>query len=176
MVGGGGEACGNPIQVNGPLEGTWTICYDEDNMTHEYDGHYRTKHELNAQLDSNVTDRIWKKVDNGRLSCASAFVIAQEAGTSPAEVGRHADLLETKITACQLGLFGHVKERRNIVEPAEKVSNELEEALRGGIVDGRLPCREAWEIAERFGLSKMRITAACERLKIRFSECQLGTF
>lgn len=145
-------------------------------MTHEFEGHYRSKHAPNIQLDPALAKRVREKAEDGHLPCASAFTIAEERGTSPDEVGRVADLLEIKITKCQLGLFGYIKERRNIVEPAGRVSGELERALQKGMINGRLPCKKAWEIARDFGLSKTEITAACERLNIRLGFCQLGTF
>ncbi|MEE9612509.1 MAG: hypothetical protein V3W19_14745 [Desulfatiglandales bacterium] len=145
-------------------------------MTHEYKGRYREKHSSNIRLDPTLTKLVGEKAKDGRLTCASAFSIAKETGSSPAEVGRAADLLEIKIAKCQLGLFGYKRDKRNIVEPAEKLSTELEQALQEGLVEGRLPCKKGWDIAELFGLSKMEITAACERLNIRLGHCQLGTF
>ena len=145
-------------------------------MTHEYEGHYGAKHAPDTPLDPTLAKRVREKTTVGHLACASAFAIVEEAGASPIEIGRAADLLEIKISKCQLGLFGHVKEKRSIVEPAGKVSGELEQALREGVVKGRLSCRKAWDIAGRFGISKMEVTSACESLNIRLGLCQLGTF
>jgi hypothetical protein len=94
----------------------------------------------------------------------------------PSEVGRALDLLEIRIIKCQLGLFGHEKGKRLIVKPAETVPQDLEEAIRAGLVNGRLPCVIAWEIAKRFNVPKMGITSACERLNLHISRCQLGAF
>ncbi len=145
-------------------------------MTHEYEGRYRTKHAPDTRVNANLARTIRQKAKGPRLTCSAAFVVARESGVSPAEVGQAADLLELKITACQLGLFGYGRERRIVVEPAQHILPELEQAIREGMVDGRLPCKEAWDIAERFGLSKMEIAAICESLGIRLSQCQLGTF
>ncbi len=145
-------------------------------MTHESEGRYREKHSSNIQPDSALAKLVRKKAENGRLACASAFTITKETGTPAAEIGRTADLLEIKINKCQLGLFGYTGKKRNIVKPAEEVSAELEQAIRDGVINGKLPCKNGWEIAERFGLSKMEITSACEMLNIRLSTCQLGTF
>jgi hypothetical protein len=145
-------------------------------MTHEYEGHYRAKHAPDTQVNPTLAKRLNENATDGRLTCSSAFTVAAETGTNSAEVGRAADLLELKITKCQLGLFGYRRERRNIAEPAEHVSEELEEALRGAIVNGTLSCKRAWDIAVRFGMSKMAVTSACERLNIRLGPCQLGTF
>lgn len=148
----------------------------EEDVTHRNEGHYAEKHGARRQRDQAIADAIRKASVGGEVSCAEAFRIAQEMGVEPSEVGRALDLLEMKITKCQLGLFGHERGRHLIVEPAEAVSPELEKALRAGLVNGRLPCAAAWEIAKRSGLPKMDITAACEKLNIRISQCQLGTF
>lgn len=145
-------------------------------MTHEFEGHYRGKHPVDARPDPQLARELRAKAADGRVSCAAAFAIVRECGSNPEAVGRAADLLELKITKCQLGLFGYKKEKRNIVEPAESVAEDLKRALRGATSEGRLSCKEAWDLARRFGLSKMEITAACEKLSIPIASCQLGTF
>jgi hypothetical protein len=85
------------------------------------------------------------------------------------------DTLETKLTKCQLGLFGHGPQKM-LVRPADRVSPELEDAIRQSLVQDKLPCKAAWDIAEKFGLRKMEVSAACEALKVKISSCQLGTF
>jgi hypothetical protein len=145
-------------------------------MTHEYEGRYRAKHPANTSVDPTVASLIRAKSKEGRLTCAVAFAIAEEAETSPAVIGQAADLLETKITQCQLGLFGHGEGRGHIAKPAQTVPEALAAVLRAKAVDGRLPCAAAWELAKQFGLPKTRITAVCERLMIRVGPCQLGVF
>jgi hypothetical protein len=145
-------------------------------MTHEYEGRYKTKHDSDAALNPALAEKVGSKATDGRLTCSLAFAVAEETGSSPAEIGRTADLLELKITQCQLGLFGYGKGRRNIVEPAESVSRALEQALSEAAGEGRVSCKKAWQIAEQFGLSKMDVTAACEKVGIRLGICQLGTF
>jgi hypothetical protein len=97
-------------------------------------------------------------------------------GIKASETGYALDVLEIKIIKCQLGLFGYEGGQRLIVEPAETLPPELEKALHSGLVDGRMPCATAWGIAKRFDLPKMSITSACEKLNLRISQCQLGTF
>jgi hypothetical protein len=145
-------------------------------VTHRDEGHYAEKHGARTQLEQVIADAIRKVSAEGKVSCPEAFRIAEEMDIEPSAVGRALDLLEMKITQCQLGLFGHERGRHLIVEPAETVSLELEKALRADLVNGRLPCAAAWEIAKRFGLPKIGITAACEKLHIRMGQCQLGTF
>ncbi len=145
-------------------------------MTHKDEGRYAEKHGNRAQLDQVITEAIRRRSREGKLSCVAAFRIAEEMNIKPSEVGQVIDLLEMKIIKCQLGLFGHEKGKRLIVKPSETVPPDLEEALRAGLVNGRLPCATAWDIAKRFDLVKMDVTSACERLNLRIGQCQLGAF
>jgi len=145
-------------------------------MTHKDEGHYGEKHGARAELHQAIADAVRKSSTEGRVPCTGAFRIAEEMNIEPSEVGRTLDLLEMKIIKCQLGLFGHERGRHLIVEPSDAVPPDLEKALRAGLVNGRLPCAIAWEIAERFNLPRMSITSACERLNLRISQCQLGAF
>ncbi len=145
-------------------------------MTHRDEGHYAEKHVAHEQPDQAIANAIRKRSAGGKLSCAAAFRIAEEVGIEPSEVGRALDLLEIKIMQCQLGLFGHERGRRLIAKSAGAVPAELERVLRAGLVNGRLPCATAWEVAERFDFPKMGITSACEKLNIRIGQCQLGSF
>jgi hypothetical protein len=144
-------------------------------MTHEDYGHYAQKHPSDAEPNPAVAEAVKARTADGKIPCAVAFDIAKEAEVSPGAVGLTIDKLETKLTKCQLGLFGYGRQKR-VVTPADQVSPELEDAIRQSLVQGKLPCKAAWEIAEAFGLGKMEVSAACEALKIKISSCQLGTF
>ncbi len=145
-------------------------------MTHRDEGHYAEKHGARAGLDQVISGAIKKHSIGGKLSCVAAFHIAEEMNIKPSEVGQALDLLEMKIAKCQLGLFGHEKGKRLVVKPADTVPPDLEKALRAGLLNGRLPCATAWDIAKRFDVPKMNITSACERLNLRIAQCQLGAF
>lgn len=160
-----------------------TDCYNtvfnplkEDALTHKDEGHYAGKHHYHVTLDQTLTEAIKRRSSEGKVSCAAAFTVARELKMKPSEVGEALDLLEIKVVKCQLGLFGYQKRPRLVVQPAEEVPLELEKALRAGLVNGRLSCAAAWSIAKRFNMPKMTITAACESLKLRLAQCQLGTF
>ena len=144
-------------------------------MTHEDYGHYAQKHPSDTQRNPAVAEAVKARTADGKIPCAVAFDIAREANVSPREVGLTIDTLETKLTKCQLGLFGYGSQKR-VVTTADRVSSELQEAIRQSLVQGKLPCKAAWDIAEEFGLGKMEVSAACEALKIKISSCQLGTF
>ncbi len=144
-------------------------------MTEKDAPDYSRKHPPEERPDPAVAEAIREAAEEGMISCAAVFRIAAERGISPAEAGKTVDLLKIKLHKCQLGLFGYGP-RRSIIEPAEHVSPELEEAIRGRLVDGRLPCAAAWEIASELGLKKMDVSRAAEALGIRIKPCQLGAF
>ncbi|MCD6533514.1 MAG: hypothetical protein J7L25_05515 [Deltaproteobacteria bacterium] len=143
-------------------------------MTHLDTGNYAAKHS-DPTIPEELKQKVLKVAENRRLSCTKAHQLALETSCSPAEVGRAADLLEIRLSGCQLGLFGQSREK-NITEAKYPPSQELQEALTSALKDQSLPCLEAWRIADRFKLKKTEITTACETLKIKISPCQLGAF
>jgi hypothetical protein len=138
-------------------------------------GHYAQKHEHHQKPNQRIVTEVKEKDINGELSCSNAFIIAEKLEVSPAEVGLTLDLLEMPVIQCQLGLFGH-KPKKRIVTAAEVISTSLEEAIRRNLVEGRLPCLSAWEIAKSLMVTKMAVSRACESLKIKICNCQLGAF
>jgi hypothetical protein len=130
---------------------------------------------LEVEMDGRIAVAIRERLSEGTLRCADAFRIAEEIDVMPLDVGETADALEVRLVRCQLGLFGYGDPKR-IVQPAERVTPELERAIRGRLVKGRLPCVEAWAVAARFGLSKLEVANAAEKLEIRIGQCQLGAF
>src|SRR6056297_2626775 len=111
--------------------------------------------------------------ENGDISCAAAFEAATAYELPPEEVGDLADRLGLHLCRCQLGLFGYPPHKK-IVVPLEHVEEELADAIRAGLEEGRLSCRTAWEIADRLAVPRMQVSAACETLEIKIKPCQLG--
>jgi hypothetical protein len=144
-------------------------------MTHKDSGHYSAKHGSENRLDGSIAAAVEKRAVQGEIGCAKAFTVVSELQVSPSQVGLTLDLMEIRISRCQLGLFGYGADKR-IVRAANAVSDELEKAIRDALVSGHLPCVAAWAIAERFGIPKMDVSSACEALKIRMKPCQLGAF
>ncbi|MGD9038460.1 MAG: hypothetical protein PVH82_02405 [Desulfobacteraceae bacterium] len=144
-------------------------------MTRKDKGHYAKKHPSDSKIDQKLAEAVQNRTVEGEIPCAAAFKIVNELKVSPLEVGFTIDILEIPVTKCQLGLFGY-EPRRRFVQPAESVSPGLEDTIRKALVNDRLTCTAAWEIAERLGIGKMDVTAACEALKIKIAFCQLGTF
>ncbi len=114
---------------------------------------------------------------DGKLPCARAFAVAAEQRVAPIKIGEEATRLGIRISRCQLGLFGYDEQgEKRIVQPAASVPKSLEEAIHARLVEGRLPCRAAWEIAEEHDLPKLEVASAVEGLKFRLSVCQLDCF
>ena len=148
-------------------------------MTHEDAGHYAEKHPRGAVVNPGLADEIKKKAADGEIACAQAQKISASFGLTMEDVGAAIDLLEIRLKRCQLGLFGYPKAKFSegrAVTPAKEVSSDLENDIRGRLVGGRLPCKAAWAIAAERGLTKMDVSAACEKLQIHVKPCQLGAF
>ncbi len=122
-----------------------------------------------------LEEALRRDAPEGRIGCAEAFALAERLGLAPIEIGRAADRLGVRLVRCQLGLFGYLPEKK-IVKPAPRVEEPLAAAIRAALAEGRLPCRAAWDIAARFGLPRMAVSAACEALAVRIKPCQLGAF
>jgi len=126
-------------------------------------------------MKDRIADAVQERARENKLSCGAAFRIADELAVNPLKVGEMADALGIRLYHCQLGLFGYDGEER-IVHPAEELSPELEQAIREGLIVGRLPCAVAWAIANRFDLPKTHVANAAEKLEISIGQCQLGAF
>jgi hypothetical protein len=144
-------------------------------MTHGAGGHYSQKHAPGAVVNPLIRDTLFKSGVEAKLPCAVAFDVAKQLDVAPEDVGRTADLMELRLVKCQLGLFGYGA-KKTIVKPAASVSPALEKTIREALVNDRLPCKRAWEIAKRLGIHKMKVSAACNALGIRIRPCQLGAF
>jgi hypothetical protein len=142
----------------------------------EYDrGHYGKKHPVDRVVDPVVSKAVMENQSNNEISCPTAFIIADDLGVTPDEVGFTIDKQEITLIKCQLGLYGY-KPDKKIVKSADHVSPDLEDAIRAGLVNDRFPCVVAWATAERFGIRKMEVSSACEALGIKITPCQLGAF
>lgn len=131
-----------------------------------------------------MTDRLEAAVrqavgEDNQLPCPVAFKIAGELKLTPLQVGEMADKLGIRLSHCQLGLFGYGPKsegKHRIVCPMSEIPADLKRAIEEALVDGRLPCAAAWEIAARFRRPRLDIANAAEGLGIRINKCQLGAF
>jgi len=143
-------------------------------MTHEDAGHYAAKHK-GVKLNEEIAGKVREKISDSIVSCGAAHAVADELKVSPSEVGVVLDLLESRIGKCQLGLFGF-GEKKRIVKPADSVEPELQREIESLLVEGRLPCKSAWDVAEKFKMKKLDLANACEKLEIKINSCQIGSF
>jgi hypothetical protein len=144
-------------------------------MTHADEGRYSAKHGPGGKVDEKIAAAVREKVANGELACADAERIGAKLSAALADVGRTLDLLEVRISRCQLGLFGYADEGKS-VRPAVQVTPEFEGAVRSRLSGGRLSCAAAWDIAAEMNIPRMKISSACETLQIKIKPCQLGAF
>jgi len=144
-------------------------------MTPSDGGRYAQKHGPGAVPDPVIRDALSGLAAEGRLPCAVAFEVAKRLGVSPAAIGRTADLMELRLTECQLGLFGDPL-RKSVLKGTTTVSRDLKEVIGEGLVNDSLPCDRAWQISKAQGIHKMEVSAACDALGIKIEPCQLGAF
>ena len=52
----------------------------------------------------------------------------------------------------------------------------LESELKTSLVDGKLPCAVAFEIAHKLKVSPRRVGDMANRINVKISGCQLGCF
>jgi len=144
-------------------------------MTLDKGQKFSAKHGPNAQPDPIIKDKVNQHAAQGNLPCAVAFKIADELGVSPAEIGKTVDLLDLRLSKCQLGLFGYQPDKKAVKAKAPE-NRQMEDAIRKALDDGKLTCRQVWDIAGRFKVPKMAVSGACESLNIKIKPCQLGAF
>jgi hypothetical protein len=56
------------------------------------------------------------------------------------------------------------------------MNSELDKKIKASLVDGKLPCAAAFQIAQQSNVTTKDIGEACNRLKIKVRSCQLGCF
>ena len=136
---------------------------------------YASKQPPDYKPDPELVRVIRENLKKNMLPCAVAFKIANKMQLPPKEVGRAADSQEIPLAKCQLGLFGYLPEKK-IVKPETEAPPELLDALRTALENDRLPCAALWKVADRFKMTKMKVSAVCEGHDIKIKPCQLGAF
>lgn len=144
-------------------------------MTHYDKGHYAAKHPAGTQVEPAIHDAVKEKLDKRTITCHAAHKIAEKLNVSPKQVGIAIDLQEGRIHKCQLGLFGYGSPQKAI-KPSPNVSPQVKAAIESALINDRLPCIKAWEIAQSQGISRRTVAEMCETLGIRINQCQLGAF
>jgi len=144
-------------------------------MAHADKGKYAQKHSQEIKVEDSLKQEVRQAARENNVACTIAEEIAGRKAVSLSDVGIALDILNINITECQLGLFGY-KPQKKIVQPAKEVAPDLKQAINDAMSDGRLSCAASWAIAKQLKLPRMKVSAACEALKIKIKPCQLGAF
>jgi hypothetical protein len=144
-------------------------------MSKDHHAGYASKHPEGTVLNESVEAALRERSRDGEISCAAAHRVANDLGQHPETIGTALDLMEIRLTKCQMGLFGYAPDKR-IVSKADQWPAELEADIRGALRNGRLPCVDAWALAERHAVSRMAVANVCEALALKIKPCQLGAF
>ncbi|UCH20498.1 MAG: hypothetical protein JSU83_18450 [Deltaproteobacteria bacterium] len=139
------------------------------------DYNFSDKHKAAEKPNPEIKNEIMKRSTTKEVPCAIAFEIAKDVQTSPVEVGKTLDLVNYRLVKCQLGLFGYRPEKK-IVKPRDTTNQDLKNAIRQALDNGRISCKSTWEIAVRFNVGKMTVSGICEAMGIKIKPCQLGAF
>ena len=147
-------------------------------MTHEDAGKYALKHPPNIRPNEQIVKAIREKSPGGELACGMGEKISKELKVDISEVGITADLLEMKIKKCQLGLFGWGKKPNHgkDIHAVDSVSVEMKSVLEEVAENGVVTYAGIWVIADRLGVERKAVSAACETLRLKIRVCQLGAF
>ena len=144
-------------------------------MAHADKGKYAQKHSQDIRVEDSLKQEVRQVAKENNVACSIAEEVAGRKAVSLGDVGIALDILNINITECQLGLFGY-KPQKKIVQPAKDVAPDLKKAINDAVSDDRLSCASSWAIAKQLKLPRMKVSAACEALKIRIKPCQLGAF
>jgi hypothetical protein len=136
---------------------------------------FSTKHGPDEKPDTLIKNEILKQTKNENIPCAVAFEIAKVLQIPPEKVGKTADLMNFKLTKCQLGLFGYQSQKK-IIKPQDGIRVDVKDAVSDALVQGRLSCKRAWDIASRLHVRKMTVSGACEAMGVKIKDCQIGAF
>jgi hypothetical protein len=143
-------------------------------MGHQDKGHYAAKH-AGGQIDTLVAKKIQTIAKENCVTCSLAHKAAQKLQISPSEIGIQIDLLEYRISECQMGLFGYSDDKK-MFDPTIKITSELNDQLDKACKDGRISCLECWDIAKNLKQKRLDVGSACEKKKIKIKPCQIGAF
>ncbi|MBC8200133.1 MAG: hypothetical protein H8E80_08865 [Desulfobacteraceae bacterium] len=136
---------------------------------------FAQKHKSGLKPDNLIKAEILNCSVKGKLPCFVAFKIATKLRVSPGDVRKTVDLLNFRLAKCQLGLYGYQPKKKK-VKPKMPLDQSLKNAITDAVVDGKLSCKKVWEIASLCNVHKLRVSCACEAMKIKIIKCQLGAF
>ena len=119
--------------------------------------------------DTNLKEKLLRVCDKeGRISCIKLMGLANKLGVQPQLLGKIATGYGFRIKDCQLGQFG--KLRNNYIF-SSKIYDDLKRFTDD---ENRIKCKDAWKLAQKYGLAKIRSTIKKSDIDVIY--CQLGCF
>lgn len=144
-------------------------------MSREHEGDYASKHQQNEEINPEIAEKIYQLQRDKTLGCGTAHLIAKQLNVEPIEVGKTMDLMEIKIEYCLLGLFGWPN-KRIFAQKDFDVPHDVETKLLEQSDNGKISCKNVWELADTYNLTKLQMAQLCDKNNIKVSPCQLGAF
>lgn len=129
--------------------------------------------------DPVIAEHISTTLVDGKLPCAAAFSIADTLDVPALDVGRAADLMDVRLTRCQLGFFGYPNKQAwdqadfEAMPVPEGLTAAMQEAQN---VNGEVSCAKLWQLAGAYGVARLQVGYLADALDIHVTPCQLGAF
>ncbi len=106
--------------------------------------------------------------EKGKINCIEMMALARHMKIPPSQLGKVADNTGYRVKNCELGEFGN-----------KPTDNEIEQDVYSDIKrytdkKNRIKCKDAWTVAEKYGLKKVRSALRSKNIDVIY--CQLGCF
>lgn len=125
--------------------------------------------------DPILSEQVKIRFSTGDMPCASAFKASDELNISTRTLGLYADVLDIRLSTCQIGLFGHGKGVK-LIKTLDRVDSALEKDIRERTTDGVIACKDVFDLARAHKTSKVDVGSACQTLGIKVKHCRFGAF
>ena len=132
-----------------------------------------------ASPDPAIAKEIESRLVDGKLPCTAAFVIAHELTVPASEVGKSADLMEVRLSRCQLGYFGYPN--KQAWDQVDVSSMEIPDGLKSAIEEaqkeaGDVSCAKLWLLAATYQVPRLLVGYLADQAGVHVTPCQLGAF
>jgi len=131
--------------------------------------------DLSKEVLSQLEDMVTASLQDGNLSCAAAFKIAQDARAPKIAVGEITDRLGIRITNCQIGCFKVDKIIHDNLD-RKKIDDKIITMLEALRKNNELTCANVFELALKLKVTPMAIADVANLRNLKIHRCQLGCF